>query len=60
MQSCISEGTWRAERLWHQPWPEVETDLGADGGVMRRQIETGELKTDLCHAPVAILLETLV
>ena len=34
--------------------------MGADGGVLRRHLETGELKTDLCHAPVATPLETLV
>ena len=33
MPSCISAGTWNAERLWHQPWPAVETDLGAEAGV---------------------------
>jgi SRSO17 transposase len=35
MQACISEGTWEDERLLHQHWQEVETDLGADeGGLM--------------------------
>ena len=35
MPSCISAGTWHAERLWPQPWPAVETDLGAEAGVLR-------------------------
>src|SRR5712691_569957 len=34
MQSFISEGTWHDERLLHQHWQEVETDLGADDGVL--------------------------
>jgi SRSO17 transposase len=35
MQSCSSEGTWQDERLLHQPWQAVETNLGADdGGLM--------------------------
>jgi len=34
MQSCISEGMWADERLLHQHWKEVETDLGADDGVL--------------------------
>jgi SRSO17 transposase len=34
MQSFISEGTWNDERLLHQHWQEVETDLGADEGVL--------------------------
>jgi SRSO17 transposase len=34
MQSFISEGTWKDERLLHQHWHEVETDLGADDGVL--------------------------
>ena len=34
MQSFISEGTWNDERLVHQHWKEVETDLGADDGVL--------------------------
>jgi SRSO17 transposase len=34
MQSFISEGTWQDERLLHQHWQEVETDLGADEGVL--------------------------
>ena len=33
MQSFISEGMWHDERLLHQHWQEVETDLGADDGV---------------------------
>ena len=33
MQSFISEGMWHDERLLHQHWKEVETDLGADDGV---------------------------
>ncbi len=34
MQSFISEGQWRDERLLHQHWKEVETDLGAAAGVL--------------------------
>jgi SRSO17 transposase len=34
MQSFISEGPWNDERLLHQHWKEVETDLGADDGVL--------------------------
>jgi SRSO17 transposase len=34
MQSFISEGTWQDERLLHQHWQEVETNLGADDGVL--------------------------
>ena len=34
MQSFISEGMWNDERLLHQHWKEVETDLGADDGVL--------------------------
>jgi SRSO17 transposase len=34
MQSFISEGRWADERLLHQPWEEVERDLGADDGVL--------------------------
>src|SRR3989442_16022495 len=34
MQSFISEGMWHDERLLHQHWKEVETDLGADDGVL--------------------------
>src|SRR2546425_2401761 len=34
MQSFISEGQWKDERLLHQHWKEVETDLGADEGVL--------------------------
>src|SRR5712692_4932549 len=34
MQSFISEGMWADERLLHQHWKEVETDLGADDGVL--------------------------
>src|SRR6266702_6504868 len=34
MQSFISEGQWKDERLLHQYWQEVETDLGADEGVL--------------------------
>ena len=34
MQAFISEGTWKDERLLHQHWHEVETDLGADDGVL--------------------------
>jgi SRSO17 transposase len=35
MQSFISEGQWNEERLVHQHWKAVETDLGADDGVLR-------------------------
>jgi SRSO17 transposase len=35
MQSCIREGAWDDETLWHQPWQEVETDVGTDEGVLR-------------------------
>ena len=34
MQSFISEGQWNDARLLHQHWKEVETDLGADDGVL--------------------------
>ena len=34
MQSFISEGQWHDARLLHQHWKEVETDLGADDGVL--------------------------
>ncbi len=34
MQSFISEGQWHDERLLHQHWKEVETDLGAAAGVL--------------------------
>ena len=34
MPSFISEGRWHDERLLHQPWKEVETDLGPDEGVL--------------------------
>lgn len=34
MQSFISEGMWKDERLVHQHWKEVERDLGADDGVL--------------------------
>jgi SRSO17 transposase len=34
MQSLISEGQWNDERLLHQHWKEVETDLGAADGVL--------------------------
>jgi SRSO17 transposase len=34
MQSFISEGQWNEERLVHQHWKAVETDLGADDGVL--------------------------
>jgi SRSO17 transposase len=34
MQSFISEGQWNDERLLHQHWQEVETDLGAADGVL--------------------------
>jgi SRSO17 transposase len=35
MQSFISEGQWNEERLLHQHWKEVATELGADEGVLR-------------------------
>jgi SRSO17 transposase len=34
MQSFISEGMWDDERLLHQHWQEVATDLGAADGVL--------------------------
>jgi len=34
LQSFISEGQWNDERLLHQHWQEVETDLGAADGVL--------------------------
>ena len=34
MQSCISEGQWKDERLLHQHWKAVDTDLGAADGVL--------------------------
>ena len=34
MQSFMSEGMWSDERLLHQHWKEVETDLGAADGVL--------------------------
>ena len=34
MPSCISAGQWNEARLVHQHWQEVETDLGADDGVL--------------------------
>src|SRR4249920_2452148 len=34
MQSFLSEGMWNDERLLHQHWKEVETDLGTDDGVL--------------------------
>jgi SRSO17 transposase len=34
MQSFISAGQWNDARLLHQHWQEVETDLGADDGVL--------------------------
>ena len=34
MQSFISEGQWNDERLLHQHWQEVDTDLGAADGVL--------------------------
>jgi SRSO17 transposase len=34
MQSFIREGQWHDERLLHQHWKEVETDLGAADGVL--------------------------
>jgi SRSO17 transposase len=34
LQSFMSEGRWDDEGLLHQHWKEVETDLGADDGVL--------------------------
>jgi hypothetical protein len=34
MPSFLSEGTWNAERVLHQPWQAVETALGAADGVL--------------------------
>ena len=34
MQSFMSEGQWHDERLLHQHWKEVATDLGAADGVL--------------------------
>ena len=34
MQACISAGQWKDERLLHQHWQEVDTDLGAADGVL--------------------------
>ena len=34
MQSFLSAGQWHDERLLHQHWKEVETDLGAADGVL--------------------------
>ena len=34
LQAFISEGRWNDERLLHQHWKEVETDLGANDGVL--------------------------
>jgi SRSO17 transposase len=34
LQAFISEGMWKDERLLHQHWHEVETDLGAAEGVL--------------------------
>src|SRR5712692_2970486 len=34
MQSLISEGQWDDAQLLHRHWKEVETDLGADDGVL--------------------------
>jgi SRSO17 transposase len=34
MQSFISAGPWNDERLLHQHWKEVDTDLGAADGVL--------------------------
>ena len=32
LPSCLSAGTWHAARRWPQPWPAVETALGAEAG----------------------------
>lgn len=32
--SFLSAGQWHDERLWHQPWQAVDTDLGAAEGVL--------------------------
>lgn len=34
MPSCIRAGRWHDEQLLPQHWPAVETDLGADDGVL--------------------------
>ena len=34
MQAFVSEGPWNDERLLHRHWQAVETDLGADDGVL--------------------------
>ena len=34
MQACIRAGPWPDERWLHQHWHAVETDLGADAGVL--------------------------
>jgi SRSO17 transposase len=34
LQSCSREGRWHDAPLWPQHWQEVETDLGADEGVL--------------------------
>jgi SRSO17 transposase len=34
LQAFISEGRWNDEQLLHQHWKEVETDLGANDGVL--------------------------
>ena len=34
LQSFLSEGRWDDEGLLHQHWKDVETDLGADDGVL--------------------------
>ena len=33
-QAFLSEGPWNAARLWHRHWEAVDTDLGADDGVL--------------------------
>ena len=35
LQAFSSAGQWNDARLWHQHWQAVDTDLGADDGVLR-------------------------
>src|SRR5712691_2227478 len=48
MQSFISEGTWHDERLLHQHWQAVATDLGADDGVL--MVDGSDFPTQGVHA----------
>jgi SRSO17 transposase len=47
-QSFISEGTWQEERLLHQHWQAVATNLGADDGVL--MVDGSDLPTPGLHA----------